>query len=79
MAASLTARMREREIKGREMEKTGPLERLQTARNVTKMFLFSGMIEKRQEAGIMASELGAANYDETVDKQWLGQLGEFGR
>ena len=55
------------------MEKTGPLERLQTARNVTKMFLFSGMIEKRQEAGIMASELEAANYDEAADRN--GKMG----
>ena len=49
------------------MEKIGLSESSQAARNVTKMFLFSGMIEKKQEAGIMASELGAANYDEAVD------------
>lgn len=55
------------------MEKTGLSESMQAARNVTKMFLFSGMIEKRQEAGIMASELGAANYDETVDRN--GKMG----
>lgn len=49
------------------MEKIGLSESSQAARNVTKMFLFSGMIEKKQEAGIMASELGAANYEEAVD------------
>ena len=49
------------------MEKIGLSESSQAARNVTKMFLFSGMIEKKQEAGIMVSELGAANYDEAVD------------
>lgn len=46
---------------------------MQAARNVTKMFLFSGMIEKRQEAGIMASELEAANYDEAADRN--GKMG----
>ena len=55
------------------MEKTGLSESMQAARNVTKMFLFSGMIEKRQEAGIMASELGVANYDETVNRN--GKMG----
>ena len=55
------------------MEKTGLSESMQAARNVTKMFLFSGMIEKRQEAGIMASELEAANYDEAADRN--GKMG----
>ncbi|MBC5711813.1 AraC family transcriptional regulator [Hungatella sp. L12] len=55
------------------MEKTGLSESMQAARNVTKMFLFSGMIEKRQEAGIMASELEAANYDKAADRN--GKMG----
>ena len=85
VAASLTARMREREIKGRRMEKTGLSESMQAARNVTKMFLFFWYDREKTGGGdyggvnwrlriTMRRPIGIARWGSRMDDKWSDKM-----